>query len=73
LSFHSYEVGDIVWCLHETRKVGVTPKLEKAYDGPYLVVEKFSPISFVVQFDKDGTKRTVHHNKLKLYEGKKPS
>jgi hypothetical protein len=34
LSFTKYSTGDLVWCLHETRKVGVTPKLEKAYDGP---------------------------------------
>ncbi|KAH3881209.1 hypothetical protein DPMN_005132 [Dreissena polymorpha] len=29
LSFHRYQIGDVVWCLHETWKVGVNPKLEK--------------------------------------------
>ena len=27
VAFHRYQ-GDVVWCLMEVRKVGVTPKLE---------------------------------------------
>ena len=42
MSFHKYNAGDVVWCLHETRKVGVNPKLEKTYDGPFLIKEKRS-------------------------------
>ena len=30
LSFHQYQVGDLVWFLYEARQVGVNPKLEKA-------------------------------------------
>ena len=29
--FHNYQPGDKDWCLHETRKVGVAPKLEKRH------------------------------------------
>jgi len=65
LSFHHYQVGDVVWCLHETRKVGVNPKLERAYDGPYLVTAKFSEINFTIKLNKEGQTRVVHHNKLK--------
>ena len=72
LSFHHYEVGDIVWCLHETRKPGVCPKLEKAYDGPYVVKQKLSSVNFILQLDNEGATRTVHHNKLKIYEGNNP-
>ena len=28
LAFHRYEVCDVVWCLMEVKKVGVSPKLE---------------------------------------------
>ena len=31
--FHNYHPGDKDWCLHETRKVGVAPKLEKKVYG----------------------------------------
>ena len=69
---HAYQVGDLVWCLHETRKVGVMPKLEKAYDGPYPVKEKRSELNFVIQINNKGQDRLVHHNKLKPYEGSRP-
>lgn len=70
LSFHNYTVGDAVWCLHETRQVGVTPKLEKKFDGPFLIKVKRSDLNFVIQLDGRGQQRVVHHNKLKPYEGK---
>lgn len=73
LSFHKYKVGDIVWCLKEARKVGVTPKLEKTYQGPFLIKEKYSDLNFVLQFDESGDERVLHHDKLKLYEGDNPS
>ncbi|KAH3777817.1 hypothetical protein DPMN_179265 [Dreissena polymorpha] len=42
LYFLQYQVGDLVWFLHEGRHVGINPKLEKAYDGPFPVIEKRS-------------------------------
>ena len=69
---HNYTKGDLVWCLQEKRKVGVTPKFEKRYEGPYLVTQKMSEINFVIQLDNDGNSKLVHHNKLKLYEGENP-
>ncbi len=72
MHFHQYQVGDLVWCLHETRSVGVCPKLERAYDGPYLIVKRHSPINFELQINVDGVKRVVHHNKIKPYSGREP-
>jgi hypothetical protein len=72
LSFTKYSTGDLVWCLHETRKVGVTPKLEKAFDAPFVIKTKMSDITFVLQVDEKGTERLVHHYKLKLYLGTSP-
>ena len=72
LSFHPYKVGDIVWFLQESRKVGVCPKLEKTYDGPFVIKQKMSDLNFLLQMDANGQERLVHHNKLKLYEGQCP-
>ncbi|XP_052281178.1 uncharacterized protein LOC127878690 [Dreissena polymorpha] len=69
LSFHHYEVGDAVWLLHETRRVGVSAKLEKAYDGPFVVKAKVSAVNFVIQMDSRGSDKLIHHNKLKPYRG----
>ena len=72
VAFNKFNQGDIVWCLMETRKVGVSPKLEHVYEGPFLIKRKLSEIDFVLQLDRTGTERPVHHNKLKPYEGVQP-
>jgi len=64
---YNYKPGDAVWCLHETRKVGVNPKLERAFDGPFLFKTKISELNFVLQLNSKGHERLVHHNKLKPY------
>ena len=69
VAFHQYSVGDVVWCLMEVRKVGISPKLERIFEGPFLIRKKLSEIDFVLQLDRSGTERPVHHNKLKPYEG----
>ncbi|KAH3887974.1 hypothetical protein DPMN_011996 [Dreissena polymorpha] len=72
MHFHQYQVGYLVWCLHETCLVGVCPKLERAYDGLYLIVKRHSPLNFELQINKEGLKRFVHHNKIKPYTGREP-
>ena len=71
LAFHQYKEGDAVWYLNEARKVGVANKLEWIYDGPFMIKERVSGINFVIQMNKDGDEKLVHHNKLKAYEGDK--
>jgi hypothetical protein len=66
---NNYEKGYIVLCLHEIRKVGIMPKLEKRFHGPFIITNKLSPLNFEIQMDKDGTKEILHHIKLKRYEG----
>lgn len=69
VAFHRYSVGDVVWCLMEVRKVGISPKLERIFESPFLIRKKLSEIDFVLQLDRSGAERPVHHNKLKPYEG----
>ena len=69
---HNYQSGDLVWCLHEVRKVGITPKLEKRYSGPYVVKERTSAVNFIIQTDRKGSTKLLHHDKLKRYEGENP-
>ena len=35
LAVNTYNMGDLVWYLAETRKVGAMPKLERLYEGPF--------------------------------------
>lgn len=68
-NFNVYKSGDLVWYLHETKKVGVAPKLEKRYEGPYIVKEKKSPWNYIIQKERNGVDKLVHHDKLKPYVG----
>ena len=70
ISVNRYKVGDLVWCLDESRKVGITPK--RIYEGPFLVTKRFSELYFLIQLDKKGTEKGVNHDKLKPYEGDYP-
>jgi transposase InsO family protein len=69
---YKYNLGDIVWCLAESRKVGVARKLERNYSGPYVIIKVLSPVTFVLQVDRNGKDRVIHHDKLKPYEGDEP-
>ena len=69
VAFNRYNVGDVVWYLMEVKKVGVAPKLEYCFEGPYVIKRKISELDFVLQVDRAGTEKPVHHNKLKPYEG----
>ncbi|KAH3783938.1 hypothetical protein DPMN_161888 [Dreissena polymorpha] len=69
---YNYKEGDLVWCLHEIRKVGVTPKLEKRFEVPYVVIKRTSPFNFEIALNNKGSIKVVHHNKLKPYEGVYP-
>lgn len=51
---HHYSVGNLVWYLLEIRSVGVTPKLQKKYDGPFLRKEVRAAINFVFQVNEQG-------------------
>lgn len=69
LALNKYQPGDAVWCLQEVRKLGITPKLERVYGGPYIIKVKLSDVNYVLKLDKSGRERTVHRNKLKPYQG----
>ena len=65
-----YQPGDQVWVLKESRKEHISPKLQAAFEGPYVVAEKLSKLDYRVYKDKDGRRSVVlHHDKLKPYRG----
>ncbi|KAH3864862.1 hypothetical protein DPMN_027893 [Dreissena polymorpha] len=45
LSLQTYEAGDVVCLLHDTRRVGVSAKLQNAFDGPFLVTARYPSIT----------------------------
>ncbi|MEW8563646.1 MAG: hypothetical protein AB2541_16170 [Candidatus Thiodiazotropha sp.] len=47
ISVNRYKVGDLVWFLLETRQVGQYQKLMHLYEGPYLIIKKYSELNFL--------------------------
>ena len=44
-----FRVGDFVW-LHTTAKTkGLSPKLQRRWHGPYLIVDKLSDVTYRIQ------------------------
>lgn len=70
-TLNSFKTGDLVWYLNEVRKVGLCEKLQALYIGPVLVISPKGPRDYVIQLDKQGTRKLVHQDKLKLYNGPK--
>ena len=72
VSLNVYNPGDLVWCLKEDRQENISPKLQPAYSGPYLIIQKYGLQDYRIQLNKDGKNKLVHHNKLKPYLGINP-
>lgn len=63
----SYEPGDCAWYLHERRVLGISPKLQMAYEL-CVILRKINDVNFLIRLE-GGQDRVVHHDKLKNYEG----
>ena len=66
---HVYESGDLVWLHQPIRKVGLCPKLQRQWDGPFRVVNRLSDLVYRIQRVGKTRTQVVHHNRLKKYYG----
>ena len=69
----NFKVGDKVWVLDQSTKVGSNPKLRPRWKGPYLVTDMFNEVNAVLKADGRSRKtKIVHLCKLKRCFGKQP-
>ena len=66
------EKGKLVWLHNPSRKKGLSPKLQRRWEGPYQIVNKLSEIVYRLQRKPGGGKKDVHFDRLKPYEGATP-
>ena len=64
--------GQWVWYLYPRRYVNRSPKWDRNYEGPFLVVKAIPPSDYVIQRSKRTQPIVVHANKLKLCHGPTP-
>ena len=71
MSGEPYQTGDFVWLYTPVKKVGVSPKLQKFWDGPYLVLERLSDAVYRIQQSEKSIPKVVHFDRIKKYLGPK--
>ena len=65
-------VGDPVWLHYPQRKKGMSPKLTRQWQGPYLVTKRINGMVYRVQLKPLAKPKVVHRNRLWLYTGPSP-
>ena len=64
-----YMRGDGVWLHNPQRKKGLCPKLQRPFDGPYLVIKQISEVVYRIQEGPRAKPKVVHHDRLEPYQG----
>ena len=61
--------GDPVWLYNPTRKKGLSPKLMRPWQGPYIIVKKINDLVYRIQLGVKCKPKVVHKNRLWKYTG----
>ncbi|XP_043208845.1 uncharacterized protein LOC122374269 [Amphibalanus amphitrite] len=61
----TYQVGDFIWVHKPVRTVGKSPKLQRPWSGPFMVMEILSPQSYRVKEEGSRKSFVVHHDRIK--------
>ena len=64
-----FSVGQWVWYYNPRKYRRRTPKWQRLYTGPFLIVRELPPSNFVIQRTKNGQPKVVHTDKLKAWGG----
>jgi hypothetical protein len=52
------------------RRVGISPKLSRAWEGPYVIIKRLSDVTYRIQRNPRAKMKVVHFDRLKPYMGK---
>jgi len=61
--------GDLVWLHNPKRKKGISPKLRRPWEGPYVVVERLNDVVYRIQRGPRAKPKVVHRDRLWKYSG----
>ena len=64
-----YKRSDAVWLHNPTRKKGLSPKLQRPWEGPYTILDRISEVTYRIQRTPRTKRKVVHNNRLKPYVG----
>ena len=63
------DVGDAVWLHNPQRKKGLSPKLQRPWEGPYIVTKVINDSVYRIQLGAKTKPKVVHRNRLWSYSG----
>jgi len=64
--------GNVVWLYNPQRKKGLSPKLQRPWQGPYTVTKRINDLVYRIQLRASTKPKVVHRNRLWLYSGDDP-
>lgn len=64
--------GDAVWFHNPQRKNGLTPKLQRPWQGPYVITKRINDLVYRIQLNPKSKPKVVHRNRLWRYSGANP-
>jgi hypothetical protein len=64
-----YEECELVWMHNPAKKIGISPKLSRSWEGPYIVLNRLSDVTYRIKGGLRAKMKIVHFDRLKPYLG----
>ncbi|MBJ5584764.1 hypothetical protein JGG81_25530 [Salmonella enterica subsp. enterica serovar Typhimurium] len=64
----TFKEGELVWIFSPCRRKGLSPKLQRNWDGPYKVIKKLNDVVYRVQRRSSSSYKFVHIDRIAPYQ-----
>ena len=61
--------GNFVWLHNPQRRKGFSSKLQRPWEGPYMITKKINDLVYRIQLGPKTKPKVVHRNRLWHYSG----
>nr|CAD7260240.1 unnamed protein product [Timema shepardi] len=65
----NFSAGDLVWLYNPQKKKGISPKLQRKWEGPYEVINRINDVVIPIRRGATGKMKVVHIDRLAAYRG----
>ncbi|GFU77781.1 retrovirus-related Pol polyprotein from transposon 412 [Trichonephila clavipes] len=66
---HDFREGDEVWLWNSKRRKGLSPNLQRNWEGPYTVLKRLNDVVVRIQKSPHSKPKVIHYNRLAPYLG----
>lgn len=60
--------GSPVWLYAPNKKTGISPKLQRSWEGPWMIVKKLGDVLYKIKKSQKSKPRVVHADRLRKFE-----